>query len=371
MRDAATHGHPAPDVHPSPASGPTHTSLPGDGSPPAWRAFLRLFAASALGFGLFVWLFVVLVDPWGSLPLHLPVARVPISTNARYSFPALARSDAFDSAVFGTSTSRLLRPQALDALLGGRFVNLAMNSATAWEQGELLAVFARSHPHARTVLVGLDDSWCRLGVSRLREARPFPDWMYAASRWRGYGAMFDLYAVQEAANQFAVLLGLKRRRYGLDGYTDFLPPEGRYDPARVDAIFRAWGEPPTTPPAGPLQQPELDALAPTLRLLPAGTRVLLFFTPDSLGQQGVPGSQQAAKWRRCKDEVVRRVAPLPGVTVIDFLLPSPITRERDHYWDPIHYRVPVADQLMRDLARAAGGEAAADDSYRLLRAPQG
>ena len=77
---------------------------------------------------------VVAVDPWGSLPVSLPLPRVPISGNARFSFPALARSPAFDAAIFGTSTARLLQPAQLDPLFGARFVNLAMNSATAWEQ---------------------------------------------------------------------------------------------------------------------------------------------------------------------------------------------------------------------------------------------
>ena len=324
-------------------------------------------ALTAGGLALGLYLFIVLVDPWGSLPLAPPLPRVPISTNARYSFPALARSPGFDSAVFGTSTSRLLRPAMLDAVLGGRFVNLAMNSATAWEQSRLLAVFARAHQQARTVVIGLDDSWCRVGASTERNARPFPDWMYARSRWAGYASMFGLYPLQEAVNQAAVMLGLKRRRYGLDGYTDFLPPESAYDRARVDALFRAWGTPPTAPPAGPLPHPELAALAPTLRLLPATTRKLLFFTPDSLGQQGVPGSAQAAKWAGCKADVAQAVAGVPGVVLADFLLPSPITRLRDNYWDPIHYRVPVADRLMRDLARAAEGEPSPVGDYRLLR----
>ena len=78
-------------------------------------------------------------------------------------FPSLARSDRFDSAIFGTSTSRLLRPAVLNAEFGARFANLSMNAATAYEQSRLMAVFRTAHPAARMVLVGLDISYCTPG----------------------------------------------------------------------------------------------------------------------------------------------------------------------------------------------------------------
>ena len=80
-----------------------------------WRRFFRLAAGTAVLAVAIVYAFVVLVDPFDTLPLSPPVNRVPVATNARFAFPALARSDRFDSAVFGTSTSRLLRPVVLNA----------------------------------------------------------------------------------------------------------------------------------------------------------------------------------------------------------------------------------------------------------------
>ena len=158
-----------------------------------------------------VYAFVVLVDPFDTLPLSPPVNRVPVATNARFAFPALARSDRFDSAVFGTSTSRLLRPVVLNAAFGARFVNLAMNAATAYEQTRLMAVFREAHPGAQQVLVGLDLAYCMPGLPELKfTPRPFPAWMYEGSRWRGYREMFNLYAVQEAGKEFGTLIGIRR-----------------------------------------------------------------------------------------------------------------------------------------------------------------
>src|ERR1700733_11757871 len=94
------------------------SSDPQSSDPRAWRRFLLWLVGSGMGFFLFVYVFVAVVDPWGVLPLSPPLPRVPISTNARFSFPALARSPAFDAAVFGTSTTRLLRPAILNGLFG-------------------------------------------------------------------------------------------------------------------------------------------------------------------------------------------------------------------------------------------------------------
>lgn len=324
-------------------------------APLAWQRWLRLWLGAALGGVLALFLLVAIVDPWDALPLSPPLPRVPISSNARYSFPALARSARFDAAIFGTSTTRLLRPAALDPLFGGaHFVNLAMNSATAYEQTRLLQVFLRAHPHPSAVLIGLDQAWCVPEVERYTP-RPFPEWMYGPSRWAGYREALQPYAVQEAVNQLAVMLGLKRRRYGLDGYTRFVPPEAQYDPARVDRAFARWPLPDASPAPGDWSPPPLPALSllrGALASLPPGTRALLFFVPISVEQQGVPGSATARNWAACKAGAAA-AARAHGAELRDFLIASPITRTRASYWDPLHYREGIAQRLAEDLGTGA------------------
>ena len=163
------------------------------------------------------------MDPFDTLPLSPPADRVPVATNARFSFPALARSTEFDSAVFGTSTSRLLRPVVLNAAFGARFVNLAMNAATAYEQiAPAWRCSEKRILRARMVLVGLDVRYCVTGdTTRSSRRGRSRAWMYDSNRWRGYGEMFNLYAVQEAGQQFGILIGIRRQVYGSDGYTNF------------------------------------------------------------------------------------------------------------------------------------------------------
>ena len=314
------------------------------------RRFLRIFlAAFAAGLAV-LYGFVAVIDPWDTLPLSPNLPRVPISTNARYTFPALARSARFDSVVLGTSSARLLQPVLLNPAFGARFANLSMNSATAYEQTRLLQVFLRAHPAPRAVIIGLDTEWCSDRPQRYT-TRSFPEWMYEPNLWPAYLHILSYYAVQEAANQFAVMVHLKRRRYGLDGYTSFVPDESQYDRARRDAAFTRW--PPIdrtpAPPDAKMDFPAMTLLRQTLEALPAATRKVLFFTPFHVDQQGAPGSGTAARWAACKREAAS-VAAATGAEALDFMIPSAITRDRDNYWDPVHYRVPIGARLARQLA---------------------
>jgi len=334
-----------------------------------WRRFFRLAAGTAAVVVGVLYAFVVLVDPWGSLPMDLPLDRVPVTSNQRFAYPALARSDAFDSAIFGTSTSRLLRPAALNPAFGVRFANLAMNDATPYEMSRLIAVFAQAHHLAKMVMLGVDSPWCVTGDDYQKlTPRPFPDWMYRQDRWRGYAEVFNLFAIQEAGKAFAVLTGLKKPDMGRDGYTRFVPPDDQYDPARAAVHLQEAG--PRVPsgertgaPAG-WRYPAVEAMRADLVALPAATRKLLFFTPYHVRLLSAPGSEGAAVWDECKRRVAALGRTIANMTVVDFMLPSPITTVDENYWDPLHYRTGVGDRLALDLVAAGRGEARAD--YRLL-----
>lgn len=333
-----------------------------------WRGFFVLAAGTALLATLVVALFVALVDPFDTLPLSPPAERWPVASDARFSFPALARSPRFDSALFGTSTSRLLRPAALDPSLGARFANLAMNSATPYEQSELMAVFRRAHPEARMVMVGLDLGWCVTGDTYQKlTPRPFPAWMYGRNRWLGYLHLLNLYAVQEAGQQFGILTGTKKPVYGRDGYTSFVPPDSAYDPARAEAHLHEWGGPavPSGARSGPpaaWRYPALETLRADLAAFPPRVRKVLFFVPYNHVLLPAPGSDGAAVWSECKRRAAAIGAAVPNTLVLDFMRPSPITENDRNYWDPLHYRMGVADVLVHDLAAATEGDGTADDA---------
>jgi len=338
--------------------------------PAAWARFLRLLLLFAAVPAAAAYAFIALVDPWGMLPLSLPLPRETVTTNQRFSYPMIARSPRFDSVVVGTSTSRLLRPALLDGLFGARFANLSMNSGTAWEQAQMLALFTRSHAAPRVVMVGLDKEWCESGPLRRLTPRPFPDWMYGASLWRGYAEILNPFAAEEAGKQALAMLGLARPRYGRDGYADFLPDDARYDAARVAPSL-------VPPPAAPAAAappafdfPQHALLAERLAALPATTRAVLFFVPYHVSLQPRPGTLDEQRMAACRAAVARIAEARPGTVLADFMIPSPITREDTHYWDPQHYRIGIAERLARGLAAAAEGRPSAEGDYVLLVPPE-
>lgn len=329
-----------------------------------WRRFGLAFLGTAAGSALAVYLFIVMVDPFGMLPVSLPFDRGPVDSNARYAFPMLAQNPRFDSAILGTSTSRLLRPIELDRELGTKFVNLSMNSATANEQSRLFRVFLRAHPNPHAILFGLDIQWCvDAGRYEMFTDRPFPAWMYDGSPWRGYLEMADLYSIEKAGQAFAEWTGMKRRVYGRDGYTSFVPDENRYDIAKVAEKMRGVG--PYVPDGPSLgteewREPALDLLRKDIADLPAQTLKLLVFMPVNqrlIAEQ--PGT--AREFRRlCKRRVAEIAGNAANAVAIDFMIPSPITSDDDNYWDPLHYRVGIANRIGIDIALALKGVTNAD-----------
>ena len=358
--------------HPSsPPPGPPPGVSPGV-TPGLWRHFFLIATGTAAAIIGVIFVFVTVADPWDSLPLSPPFNRAPVTASQRFAYPALARSPRFDSAVFGTSTSRLLRPSALNESFHARFANLAMNDATPWEQTQLMRVFLRAHPKTRHIILGIDVKWCQTGETiPTLTSRPFPEWLYGDSLWRGHREMLNLYAIQEAGKQIGVLTGLKREEQGRDGYTIFVPPEDRYDRDRAQAHLRADG---VTMPPGPRHGsppewrfPAFDNLRVLLAELPADSETILFFVPYHRVRLPPSDHPAAAVWAECKHRVISLAHDLGRVLVVDFMKPSPITDDDDGYWDAQHYRVPVADRVARGLARAGQGEESPD--YDILFLP--
>jgi hypothetical protein len=338
--------------------------------------FIRWFLGAALGAAAFLWLAIALLDPFGVSPLRLPVARPIMDINQRYMYPQIVRSRAFDSVVIGTSTSRLLDPKELDAAFGGRFANLAMNAATAWEQTELARLYLRHNPAPRAFVVGLDQMWCQQeGELQKITFRGFPEWMYDEKPWNDLPELFNLQTLEIAGRLLLHQFGLMPERIRGDGYEVFTPPEASYDLAR--ARWHIWRDipdgkvTPATPPvalsaaeAAALRFPALEWLDGLLASLPATTQRMLVAMPIHVAAQPRPNSHAAAVIGACAARIAA-IARRHGAPYVDFAIPSPVTTEDANYWDPLHYRLPIARRIIEGMVAAREGREAADGLYRL------
>lgn len=341
------------------------------------EGFIRPFGLALAGLAALLVSFILVLDPYGVSPLNRGRPRPIMDINQRYMYPQVIRSGRFDSAVIGTSTSRLLDPAALDKAFGGRFANLAMNAATAWEQEQVGLLFLRNTPRVGTMLIGTDAMWCLEGnnLPRITE-RGFPEWMYDDYPLNDLPQVFNLKTLEIAGRLAGHHLGLMPVRMRSDGFDVFTPPEESYDAAR--ARFHLWqGFPqqritPVVPPAH-LTETERTAISlsalPRLESLliatPRTARRIVVHMPVHIAALPAPGSRGALVLDECKRRI-GAIAASYGATFIDFAIPSEITTKDENYWDPLHYRLPIAQRIIDGVASVlAGGRDAPDGSYRV------
>lgn len=293
-----------------------------------WRSFLVTLVGAFAALALACYGFILIMDPYQNVPFSPDLPRAPIAQNQRYAYPALARAAHFDSAIVGTSMVRLLQPRRLDALLDAHFVNLAMNSATAFEQTKINALFLRHHPSPKLMIYALDDSWCRAATAPDRYTfRDFPAFMFDENRWNDLLYLFNDKALENAVRMLELVRGTRRAKYGADGYADFTRDFGVYDLDRTRQRIYGSAIPPTPPPTLDLEprtedvprMANLDLLPALLDAAPPTTRVVLLAPPMHVWHV----QRDAAGYRECKRRAFATAARRPGVVILDYLLDGP------------------------------------------------
>jgi len=335
----------------------------------SWRTFLRTLITTFVVVSVLVYLLIVLVDPYQHVPFSLPLDRAPISTNQRFAYPALARDATFDSVVIGSSTMRLLDPENLDLLLGTRFANLAMNSATAYEQMRIHDLFVRHHPTTKVILIGIDDSWCKRETSYEKYTfREFPEWMFDENPWNDLLYLFNDKALENSVRLLEFVAGKRSPKYEKNGYRDFTLGFGTYNKGVIAKTLYPKGSP--DEPRVPTLNPSNDhpkwkfatheLLRNMLRHeLAKKAETILVFAP----LHGDYLARGAVLYAECKTRLLR-IAEANSVRVIDFMIDSEITRVDDNYWDSLHYRAPVARILERDIAAVLRESVLQSSRYR-------
>ncbi len=344
----------------------------------SWSRHIKLLLGIFAGTIVALSVFVIAMNPYGNLPSTVLDGHEMMDDNQRYQYPSVVRSGRYDSVIIGTSTSRLLDPKPFAALLGGRFANIALNSGTAWEQTQLTKLFLRHQAKPHALVVGLDVVWCARDADRERITfRGFPEWMYDDNPWNDVAYMLNTRALEISGRRLGAALGLAKARLPPDGWEIFTPPERDFDLDKV--LAKIYGNGPRA-----LPQPQnppviagrevrsrwaLPALPWLDELIAKGgwKRIVLVFPPVHLVAQPTPGSLRELEETECKSRVAR-IGAAHNVPVIDFRIASDITRRDENFWDPLHYRVAIAERIARGVTEAlqSGRDDPAGD-WRVLR----
>ena len=113
--------------------------------------------------------------------------------------------------------------------------------------------------------------------------------------------------------------------------------------------------------------PALAWMDAMLGELPAASVKVLAFMPVHVAAQAWPGTRAAAVEAECKARIAA-IGRARGAKVIDWRIASPVTTKDENYWDGLHYRLPIAQRIARELTGAVlNGAESADGSYRAAR----
>ena len=81
----------------------------------------------------------------------------------------------------------------------------------------------------------------------------------------------------------------------------------------------------------------------------------------------VEDSPEDPKFSQDVSDAVAALAKRRGAALIDYARPSPITLRDDNYWDPLHFRLPIARRLEGEISSLAkGGPVQPDGAARVI-----
>ncbi len=330
-----------------------------------WKRFFRILTISLIGLFAAGYLFILVVDPYGMLPISFDFDRGTITAEQRFFYPNLAKKSQFDSAIIGTSTIRLLNPDDLNPLLESRFVNLAMNAASVFEQEAIFNIFLRYHPYPRTVIFGVDHVYFdksnyakHIGAVK---SEHFPDWMYDENLLNDL-LPYNWRTMQITIKQLKCITGMKPPKFRVDGYDDFTMTMFSHDIDHIREIIYGSKTPiekkPVEPPAQATPEliksfefPAIEHLERMLDRLPDTTLKIVVIPPFHYFHQATPGSMDDIKWEEFKRRLAEVTCRYENALLVDFMIKSPITTKDENFLDQTHYTVPIAQEMARAIAR--------------------
>jgi hypothetical protein len=331
-----------------------------------WRKFLWPFALTfaaglAIPFSL-----VLLADPYGVSPVRIVSPEVVIPTQRRFIVADIIRSGRYDSFIVGTSTVNSINPAWLEAAFGGRFANVAVHGATAYEQMRVLDLVLRQKPAPRMVIMGFDDIWCSTNeLERYHPQSQFPEWLFDDARLGHFTHLLNWRAVELARRKLEIAWQPSSRRVAANGFYDDLPPDATWSlekaMPRLAADARQAAARLNSSVSVPAVFPAVSLLKQSLSRTTESTRLLGVLMPAYLPQ----GESRTAP-DACKTAIAG-VLRERGGTTLDFMLPSAWTTNASNFWDRLHFRQAIAKVLPGRWREGLENRPSEDGLYQRLK----
>ena len=327
----------------------SETAIQNESSPRASWATVFHFLGAALVFYTLAVVAIAVSDPYGRLGVRTGSQLPNLSERPLKVSRALDQN--FDSAIVGNSASIPMQPEVLDRLTDLKFVSLSISGSGAPAALKTAQFFLDHHPAAKTLIVGMDDSWCRT-ASGMAEGVPFPFWLYDTVPAYFFGlftnASLDMLResyLLEARNGF--------RADGYHPYDEIFNEHGFNDIEVVlKRLNRAKRPTQPIPPVPfpyifepPIQLERLIAETPS-------TTFVLFWTPRYITLLPIPDTPAEAVDKACKKQVAEIARQHSNVRIVDWSEDRPENRDPENFYEANHYRDTLAIKIEADIANA-------------------
>jgi hypothetical protein len=314
-------------------------AAPGEAA--AWRRWLAVLLLTTIVFGIACYAGTVLIDPFSTGRFALTQRVDVASDNPRLYKIGIARDPRFDAAIFGSSTSDTLNPQAIGRITGWTVAQLGMAAALPPNQLTTARAFQRYHAGRATLQIHvLDKLWCRPGDPAAGAWGPFPDWLFEGSDTEYLSRILFPEAFSAAVRRVGIWIGLAKPVHRDDGYAAGKRPQLKLaQPPR-----------PTSGPAESEPMPALDLLAAHVAALPAEVIPAFVFAPEYVNALAAPGSQAERRLMACKARVRQIADSRPRSGYLDLMTDNEIARNPGNYTDDIHYTQAAAVRIEAAIA---------------------
>lgn len=325
-----------------------------------WRRFaITLLVATLVVLGGIVAL-AYAVDPYDSGRSSLFAKPGVRPQGPRTANASRGRDPSFDAMVVGNSRIQLLSPERLNQATGLNFVQLAVPGSGPKEHMVLIDWFLR-HRKAppRALVVSVDDLWCTSDPN-LPNEKPFPFWLYGDDPLSYAKGLVRFDILEELPMRLGYLFGKDPERARSDGYWDYEPEYTALGYMTNPAIRKRLEQKPYAsaqrfekdPFEGQRRFPAAEKLREIAAGLPAETALVLIVPPAYTNIQPPPGTEKAFSLQACKAALTEAAEAHARSAVVDWRVDRPENRNPELFFDPLHYRLPIARQVEKDVAAA-------------------